>query len=543
MNYVGIFQLAGGLGLFLFGMKLMGDGLELAAGSRLRRLLEILTSNKYFGAFIGLIITTVIQSSSATTVMVVGFVNAGLMNLSQAVGVIMGANIGTTITGVLITLKIGDIAPVVVFAGVVLYMFMKKKNLQNIGMILTGFGVLFMGMNIMSAAMAPLSDDPSIRLLFEYAKNPVIGILVGTIFTAVIQSSSASIGVLLALTMAGVVTDLRQAVFILYGQNIGTCITAILASIGAKKTAKRAAIIHLLFNLIGTTLFVGITLLPLGNYSFVNIIERLFPTTEAQIAGTHVIFNIVTTVLLLPLSEWLVKLSCKILPGEEPLRESVQFKFIDSRLLSTPSIAVAQVLNEVGRMAKIAVDNFSLSIKSFMKPNKETNETVASNELVVNFLNHNITEYLVQINTLELKESDNKLLGSMFHVVNDIERIGDHAENIIEYAEQFNGDKPPFSEDAIVELADMTAKVQLILDDVISLFDSKKTDIGCCDRIIKAEEEIDVLNRTFRNNHVKRLNTRGCSSEGGVIFVEMLSNLERVSDHAANIAFAFKENS
>ena len=538
MGLMNVLFLFGGLGLFLYGMKIMGEGLELAAGSKLRRLLEVLTNNKYLGALVGFIITAVIQSSSATTVMVVGFVNAGLMNLTQAVGVIMGANIGTTVTGILISLKLTSLAPVAFFLGVIFCVFSKKKTLQHVGMVIAGFGVLFLGMDIMSTTMAPLKNVPAFTNLFQYTTNPLIGILVGMLVTALIQSSSASIGIMLAMSAAGVITGLDQAIFILYGQNIGTCITALIASAGAKKTAKRAATIHLLFNVLGTLLFVVITLLPIG---FVDLMKSVSGNIAQQIAATHVVFNVVSTAILLPLSNVLVKLAYTIVPGKEKQHEICKLKYIDDRILSTPTIAVAQVLNEVRRMAELASNNYQLAMSAFLKPDPETISEVRGNEEVLNFLNHTITDYLIKIHALDLQDNDSRFIGSMFHVVNDLERIGDHAENIIEYIDQFGGSAPPFSDAAIAEIKKMSDMVQDILAKSIKLFDDKRADTDLCDYITVAEEKVDEMNRGLRDSHVGRLNSKACRPESGMIFVEMLSNLERVSDHATNIAYALKE--
>ncbi len=532
MDLAHILSLVGGLGLFLFGMKMMGEGLELVAGSKLRGLLEKLTSNPLLGVLVGVVVTGAIQSSSATTVMVVGFLNAGLLKLEQAVYVIMGANIGTTVTSFLIGLKINYLAPIAVFLGVIMVMMFKKKIVQQTGMVIIGFGILFTGMDAMSSAMAPLKDIPEFAQLMVQFSNPVLGILAGAILTAVIQSSSASVGIVQAMAASGVV-GLGGVVYILFGQNIGTCATALLASIGTNRAGKRAAVIHLLFNVIGTLIFIPITMfLP-----YVPFIESLTSDPKMQISVAHIIFNIVVTLVMLPFAQILVKLAAKLVPGQESEYEEMRLHYLDERILQTPPIAVAQVIKEVERMAGIASRNFKLSIQVFFKPDKEKRQQIRQNEQVLNFLNHSITSYLVKIHALDLMEADNRLIGSLFHVVNDLERVGDHAENILEYSEQFDRGLP-FSPSAMEELKDMSGRVQLIIDKSIAFFMERKPDRAAADVIIAGEEEIDELVLTLRAHHVTRLNALECSPEMGMTFVDILTDLERVSDHATNIMYA-----
>ncbi|MCI9415472.1 MAG: Na/Pi cotransporter family protein [Clostridiales bacterium] len=513
-------------------MKMMGEGLELVAGSKLRGLLEKLTSNPLLGVLVGVVVTGAIQSSSATTVMVVGFLNAGLLKLEQAVYVIMGANIGTTVTSFLIGLKINYLAPIAVFLGVIMVMMFKKKIVQQTGMVIIGFGILFTGMDAMSSAMAPLKDIPEFAQLMVQFSNPVLGILAGAILTAVIQSSSASVGIVQAMAASGVV-GLGGVVYILFGQNIGTCATALLASIGTNRAGKRAAVIHLLFNVIGTLIFIPITMfLP-----YVPFIESLTSDPKMQISVAHIIFNIVVTLVMLPFAQILVKLAAKLVPGQESEYEEMRLHYLDERILQTPPIAVAQVIKEVERMAGIASRNFKLSIQVFFKPDKEKRQQIRQNEQVLNFLNHSITSYLVKIHALDLMEADNRLIGSLFHVVNDLERVGDHAENILEYSEQFDRGLP-FSPSAMEELKDMSGRVQLIIDKSIAFFMERKPDRAAADVIIAGEEEIDELVLTLRAHHVTRLNALECSPEMGMTFVDILTDLERVSDHATNIMYA-----
>lgn len=529
-----VMMLLGGLGLFLYGMKLMGDGLEMAAGSRLKKIVEKLTRNKYMGALVGLIVTMVIQSSSSTTVMVVGFVNAGLMTLAQATGVIMGANIGTTVTGLLIAIKLNDLAPIAIFIGVVMIMFIKKTSYKHVGQIIAGFGILFMGMTNMGDALAPLSESQMFKDMMSTFSNPLIGVLIGLVFTAIIQSSSASVGVLMALAGQGVV-PIESAVFVIFGQNIGTCVTAVLSCIGTNRTAKRTATVHLLFNIIGATLFICISLFT----PFISWVKMAAPDNILmQISIVHITFNVVTTAILLPLSDYLVKLACIVIPGEDEKREAKSLKFLDARILKTPPIAVAQVLKEVARMGDLARKNYLMSMDMLFTGNVEKMEELEDNEEVLNFLNTNITEYLVKINSLELEDNDRKLVGALFHVVSDFERIGDHGENIAEQAIQLQTTKTTFSEQALQELHQMQDKVISVLDDSCRLFQERKMDFDLAYRINSTEDSIDDMAKACKENHVSRLNQSLCTAQGGAIYNDLITNLERIADHSTNIAFA-----
>lgn len=529
-----VMMLLGGLGLFLYGMKLMGDGLEMAAGSRLKKIVEKLTRNKYMGALVGLIVTMVIQSSSSTTVMVVGFVNAGLMTLAQATGVIMGANIGTTVTGLLIAIKLNDLAPIAIFIGVVMIMFIKKTSYKHVGQIIAGFGILFMGMTNMGDALAPLSESQMFKDMMSTFSNPLVGVLIGLVFTAIIQSSSASVGVLMALAGQGVV-PIESAVFVIFGQNIGTCVTAVLSCIGTNRTAKRTATVHLLFNIIGATLFICISLFT----PFISWVKMAAPDNILmQISIVHITFNVVTTAILLPLSDYLVKLACIVIPGEDEKREAKSLKFLDARILKTPPIAVAQVLKEVARMGDLARKNYLMAMDMLFTGNVEKMEELEDNEEVLNFLNTNITEYLVKINSLELEDNDRKLVGALFHVVSDFERIGDHGENIAEQAIQLQTTKTTFSEQALQELHQMQDKVISVLDDSCRLFQERKMDFDLAYKINSTEDSIDDMAKACKENHVSRLNQSLCTAQGGAIYNDLITNLERIADHSTNIAFA-----
>ncbi len=535
MGITNILTLLGGLGLFLLGMKLMSDGLEMAAGSRLKRMLEVLTSRRLLGVLVGAGTTAVIQSSSATTVMVIGFVNAGLITLNQAVGVIMGANIGTTITGVLVAINPQALAPVALLAGVVAMTFIKKKTVQHVGQIFAGLGILFLGLNTMSEAMEPLREfQPFIDMMVAFANNPFLGILAGMVFTAIIQSSSAAIGILQALAMQGAVPDVRAAIFILMGMNIGTCITAILASLSGGRNAKRAAIIHLMFNVIGTAVFVIICLLaPVDK-----LLALVSDNMSAQIAAMHVVFNVVTTALLLPFGNLLVKLSRKIIPGTDQEAGALTLEYLDPRILQTPPVAVAQVLREVGRMADVAGENLQTAMDALLQRDAEKAERVYEQEKLVNFLNHSITSYLVQINGLELQESDQKIIGSLFHVVNDLERIGDHAENIADDAKHSLENGCRLSDAAVEELRGMANKTMEVYRQSVEQFKSRKLTESAVEEIRAEEEAIDDLAHKLEQNHVDRLNQRQCTPESGMIFINVVTNLERVSDHATNVVYS-----
>jgi len=528
-----IISLLGGLGLFLFGMKMMGEGLEKAAGDRLKALLEVLTKNRFMGVVIGAVVTAIIQSSSATTVMVIGFVNAGLMSLAQTTGIIMGANIGTTITAQLIAFKLTNIAPLAIFTGIVLIFFAKKRSLKKFGEIVAGFGILFMGMQVMSDAMNPLRDNPGFANLMVRFENPLLGVLTGCLMTVLIQSSSASIGILQALAMQELI-GLDSAIYILFGLNIGTCITAILASIGANANAKQTAGFHLTFNLIGTALFMiligaGVPIVP-----FVKSISGA--DTVRQIANAHTLFNVGTTIVVFPLAGQLAKLMQRIIPSKSEDILDKKLKYLDMRILETPPIAVGQITKEIDRMAMLARDNVQKAIKAFIDRDDSLIAEVLRVEDTLNFLNREITRYLVKVNGLDLPNHDLALVGGFFHVVNDIERIGDHAENLVEYAEYSIDENLHYSEMAIKEVTEMKDRVLAMLDDALEAF--KTRDKSLVQRIESQEQVIDEMKTALRNTHIQRLNRNQCTPGSGVIYLDIISNLERVADHATNIAYS-----
>ena len=529
-----LMQLAGGLGLFLFGMKLMGDGLEMAAGSKLRGMIERLTKNKYMGALVGLVVTAVIQSSSATTVMVVGFVNAGLMNLAQAVGVIMGANIGTTVTGVMIAINLTAIAPIAVLIGVVMISFIKRNSVKHIGQIIAGFGILFMGMKMMSTAMEPLSESEVFTSLMTSFSNPLLGVLVGLVFTAIIQSSSASVGVLQALGAAGAIT-LPSAIYVIYGQNIGTCVTALISSVGTSKTARRTAVVHLMFNVFGAVLFIVISML----FPFAELVQRIAPgNVMAQISIVHVIFNIVCTAIMLPLSSLLVKDACKVIPGSDPVKSSNSLAYLDARILSTPPVAVAQLFKEVDRMGQLAKETLGMAMDALITQDNTKEDQIYENENTINFLNRGIAEYLVKINGLDLEDYDRQALGSMYHVISDMERIGDHSENLCELAQTLKKSKQKFSPWAVEQATEMRNRVEAMLEEALQMFASRETQPQMAADINRREEIIDDATQELKDLHIERLNQGKCSVVAGTVFMDMLTNLERIADHCTNIAYS-----
>lgn len=527
---------AGGIGLFLFGIKFMGDGLELAAGSKLKKLLEVLTSNRFLAVLVGFVVTAVIQSSSATTVMVIGFVNAGLMNLAQAVGVIMGANIGTTVTSVLIALDLTDIAPLAIFIGVILMIFFKKKMTTHIGQIICGFGLVFLGMSTMSSSMEPLRDFQPFQDFIINAKNPFMGVMIGLVMTAIIQSSSATIGILQALASQNLV-PIEFAVYVLFGMNIGTCVTALISTAGTKVNSKRAAVIHLLFNVFGTGIFMLIS----AYTPYISWLKTLSDSTMVQISIAHIIFNVVSTVILFPFANVLVKLSCRLVPGKEAADEEMHLKYLDERILNTPPFAIVQVGKEVKRMAEMAQKNFVAASNALIDMDVSNVEKIAEREKAINFLNHKITSYLIKINSLDLLENDSKYIGSLFHVVNDIERIGDHALNLSEAAQKSVEDKLTLSDKAKEELRDLFNTTEELLTGAIDAFDKQTLTVDESFKLYELEEHIDDLSDLYQNTHIVRLNNMECSTEAGMLFVNTITDFERVGDHAINIAFSSRK--
>ena len=537
MELKDLLSLLGGLALFLYGMQMMSNGLEAAAGNRMKKILEKLTANRFLGVVVGAVITAVIQSSSATTVMVVGFVNSGMMTLQQAVWIIMGANVGTTITGQLIALDVGAIAPLFAFIGVAFIVFLKNEKLHHYGKIIAGLGILFIGMDMMSAAMVPLRESETFVNIITRFSNPVLGILAGAIFTAIIQSSSASVGILQALASSGVI-GLPQAVYVLFGQNIGTCITAVLASIGTSRVAKRTTIIHLLFNIIGTTLFTIICILT----PFTTLVEGFTPNNvSAQIANMHTIFNITTTILLIPFGTYLAKLATRILPDLPEERDDVMhleyiqpFIPIENRgetKIGISAIAITAIRNELIRMTQMTRENVGLSFDAVHDNNLALVEDVRNREEYIDYLNKEISKYISRMLVKERNPKDSQYMSALFKVCGNLERIGDHAMNICEYTNMIKEKQITFSKEVMVQIEQMKE----VCCDALDLLLDNQANSESLHSIESIEQKIDDMTESFRQGQIDRMQTGKCSDEGCVLYSEMLTDFERIGDHILNI--------
>ena len=536
MSFGTILTMAGGLGLFLFGMELMSDSIEKVAGARLRRILEIFTTNRFMGMIVGIIFTGIIQSSSACTVMVVSFVNSGLMNLYQAAGVILGANIGTTITSQLVSFNLSKIAPLILLVGVVVMMFTKKEKVRKVAEVVVGFGILFVGLSTMSQAMANMKNEPQVVNLLMSLKNPFLATLMGFALTAIIQSSSVTVSIVLLLANQDLL-PLPITLYIILGCNIGACATAMLASMTGKKDAKRAALIHLLFNIIGTVI-IYIALFVAGD-QIVELIKSFSADNGRFVANAHTLIKIAQVIMLFPFTGWLVKMTYLIVPGEDQkvgYRESYQLKYIGDKVVFNPATAVVEVVKELERMASLAEENLNRAMNALITLDEEDIEEVYEVEKNINFLNHAITDYLVKINQTTLPIEDLNSLGALFHVVNDIERIGDHAENVADAARQRKEEGVSISKEAQKELGDMLEMVNKIIRYAVEMF--AKSDETHMQEIITLEDQVDEKERELQKKHVERLTKGECSPEAGMIFSDIVSGLERVADHATNIAFA-----
>ncbi len=535
LEFLGVF---GGLALFLHGMQMMSAGLEAVAGNRMKAILERLTANRFLGVLMGALITAAVQSSSATTVMVVGFVNAGMMTLNQAVWLIMGANVGTTVTGLLIALDVGALAPIAAFAGVFLMVFVKKAKLQHIGQILAGLGILFIGMDTMSAAMAPLRELPSFVRLMSTLSNPLLGILFGAMFTALIQSSSASVGILQSLAGSGIVR-LSSSVYILFGQNIGTCITSVLASLGTNRSAKRATCIHLLFNVIGTTVF---TVLVMA-FPVTTLIESLVPNPKAQIAVMHTVFNLATTAFLLPLGSQLAKLATLLLPDQDSALSGAT----EMRLayltpvsaagkdggLGVSAIVVDQLRNELHRMLEMARQNVDASFQAILARDAAPLQRVEQREEYIDFLNREISRYVSRLIAIETNELSSQTVSSFFTVSGNIERISDHADNLAGYTRLLTEKDVSFSPAAQGEVRQMR---DVSLRAVSALLSSEAGRPEWLEHIGRMEQKIDDMTAQFRRAQLERMREGACSDEACILYSELLTDFERIGDHVLNIA-------
>ena len=530
----------GGLAMFIYGMNIMADGLQHAAGSKMKKILEVLTQNKLMGIALGALVTAIIQSSSATTVMVVGFVNAGLMNLTQAISVIMGANIGTTITGWLVSagewakmFSPSTLAPIAVMVGVIITLVGKRQQSKDVAGIIIGFGILFIGMNTMSDAVYPLRESEVFKTAFiSMGSNPFLGILVGAGVTAIIQSSSASQGILLSLASAGLVPT-NAAVFIIMGQNIGTCVTAILSSVGASKNAKCVGTMHLTFNIAGTIIFSILAMF---------LFARLDPSygegiiNMTQISFIHTVFNVGTTVILMPFSGYIIKFAMKIngLKAVETKSDEAELVHLDKRMMSTPSVAVEGAKMETIRMGRIARENLSLALSTLSDHDEEKMADVKQREFVIDKLCDNISKYLIDLCMLHLSDKDNEMVTSLLNTVSDMERVGDHAENIVELAEEMKQEGISFSDTALEELNEMSTTTLGAYDNAVKALELD--DITYAVKTSFLEGQVDAMEKKLRAGHIERLSNAECSVNAGIHFIDLLGNLERVSDHAMNIA-------
>ncbi len=535
MNITDLFLVLGGLGFFFLGMKLMGDGLELAAGNKLRTLLEKITANKYLGMLVGLVVTAVIQSSSATAAMVVGFTNAGLMELEQTVGILFGSKIGTCMTSVLLSFDMGSIVPLFIFIGVVIIMFVKKNNYKYYGQILAGFGILFYGMTMMSDGLKLLNSDGAIDNILKSVNDPLIGLLLGVAITAIIQSSSASVGILMALGAAGAIS-IDQAIFIVYGMNLGACMPAFLSAMGAKRNAKQVAVLNLLITLFGVLLLVPMTMiLPISD-----TIESVFPgNVGAQISAAHIFFNVVNMIVFMPFSGLMVKMTKKLLPyHEDPEKDKMAVEYIDNRILTTPPMAVLQCEKEVARLTRLVQKNYNRSLIAFFDRDKSSIDKVLEREKVIDYLSKQITDYIVKINGLDIEDHDRQIVAAMYSAIQDLERIGDHAENIVEYTRTVLEGNLRFSDTAMEEMRDICEKCRTLMELSFAMFNAQGASPELIERIIQIEDEVDECKDEYKISHIARMNDGTCNAESGAVFLNMLIDIERVGDHAINVAFA-----
>ena len=532
MSISNIISLLGGLGAFLFGMKYMGDGLEMAAGSKMKDLLEKLTRNRFLGFLLGVLVTVVIQSSSATTVMVMGFINAGIMDLAQATGVIFGANIGTTITSVLIALDVSGIAPFCLFLGAFLMLYSKKKQTKHIGQIILGFGLLFQGLHTMSGAMKPLKDVIWFQDFIMNAKNPMLGILVGAILCAVIQSSSAAVGILQALAMQGLM-PLYFASFLICGVNIGSAMPTILASMNARNNAKRAAMIYLINNVVGAVIMTVVTLA----FPYTQFIESIIPDPMFQVSVVHIIFKVVSAAVLLPLTNQVVKLTYLLVPKQKH-EDACRLEYIDVHLVSSPSVTLLQIRNEVERMAELVRTNIQLSTSALLSSRVADAKPIEDNEAVIDYLTDAISDFLVKLNVREMNDGDAQYVNRVFQTLSDLERIGDYAEKLLHLTEQQEEKKVVYSASALQELAVINDNATQLFDDAVAGFYRQDVHLDQLKRMAKTQRQLRKLTNQSQLNHMERLRTGQCSVEAGILFGEILNSLSRIGGHSINIAEA-----
>lgn len=537
MHITNIISLLGGLGLFLFGMKYMSDGLNQVAGNKMQALLEKLTRNRFKGFLLGVVVTAVIQSSSATTVMLMGFLNAGIMDLAQATGVIIGANIGTTITAVLIAIDVSAIAPFCIFIGTVMALFCKKQTQKYIGQVILGFGVLFFGLKYMSGpdAMGVLKTSAAFQTFITKADNPILGLVIGFIMCSVLQSSSASIGVLQALAMTSAsLMPMKFAIFLIIGINVGSAMPLFLSAIGAKTNAKRAAVIYFIFDFVGMLIFTPIALIfP----QYMDWITTLSDNGSVQVAIAHIIFKVVTAFVMLPFIKWVVKLSEIIIkPKEHDTR--LRFEFIDKKVSNNPIATAMQIGSEVERMARLVRNNFVIACEGFIVMDNSRQRELEENEELINWLNHNISDFMVTVTSKEMPGAVSEYIGKLFHVITDLERIGDHAQNIMNRVCAAKDDDLGFTETGIAEFKEIYEIDLELLDRALGAFMNKHLTDDEEHQLHYLEDTIDYLTLTAQDNHVQRLREKKCHTSSGVIYTKALQDLERVGDHSYNIAWA-----
>lgn len=532
MTVSNIVELLGGLGAFLFGMKYMGDGLELAAGSKMKDLLEKLTRNKILGFLLGMFVTVVIQSSSATTVMVMGFINAGIMDLAQATGVIFGANIGTTITSILIALDVSAIAPFCICVGAFMMLYTKKAKLKHIGQVILGFGLLFQGLHTMSTAMKPLGQVVWFQSFIMNAKNPILGILVGALICAVIQSSSAAVGIVQALALQGLM-PLHFASYLICGINIGSAMPTILASMSARNNAKRAAMIYLIYNIVGCVVMAPVTMLT----PYTDLIERLIPDPMFQVSVVHILFKVVAAAILLPCTNLVVKLTYKLIPKQKH-EDAARLEFIDVNLVGNPSVSLLQIRSEVDRMAKLVEENLSLAMEGILAGEPRHAETITENEGVIDYLTDAISDYLVKFNVQELSATDANYVRRVFQALSDLERIGDYAEHLLHISERCTEKSLTYSDTARQEVTELYDNVKQLYSTAVARFHTQDLGIDSLKHLARLERENRKKTKQAQQNHMDRLRAGECSAEAGIMFGEVLTSLNRVGGHSINIAEA-----
>jgi len=531
-----VFLIIGGLGLLLFGLKIMTSGLQIVASDRLQTIFKKATSNRFLAAFIGIIATICINSSTAVTIITVSFVNSGLMNLTQAIGVIMGANVGTTFSAQLIAFKFDAIAPVFIFIGIIMYMFLKNKKIKNAGYIVLGFGILLFSIKVMGDPLKEYAHQPGFNSILTRFENPILSLLAGFIFTAIIQSSSATMGLLITMHLNGVPIPFETSAFIVLGTNIGTSLTTVFASIPASRESKRAALFHLMYDIIGSSVFGSLILLfP----AILNWFQIVWSAPARQTAMFHTLYNVSVMLLLIPFVKWIAMFMEKIIPIKQDEIKTIYDKkllYLDDQSILNPSLAVINARMEINRMGIIAGENLNLALEAFFEINEDKANRTFEKEKIIDFLNDKITAKLIKINKMNLSDSDSKKIGKMFKVISNIERVGDHAVNIAEYSINLKNNKKNFSAAALSELkiiSDLTLK---IINTAINVY--KETDLVQLQQVELIENEIDRLVKEFPENHIERLKTGVCEIECGLIFSDIIIDLERVADHAKNIAFS-----